>query len=131
MLDAFRRLAQSDRVEFLAETSHHSLAWLASKDEFAEQVGLHRRLMADTLGVEPRVFRNTELIYSNALAAAVEEMGFHGVLADGVEPLLGPRDPGHVYRAATPKGLPLLLRHYRLSDDSRSASRTAGGRTGR
>ncbi len=117
VLDAFRRLAQSDRVEFLAETSHHSLAWLASKDEFAEQVGLHRRLMADTLGVEPRVFRNTELIYSNALAAAVEEMGFHGVLADGVEPLLGPRDPGHVYRAATPKGLPLLLRHYRLSDD--------------
>ena len=43
--------------------------------------------------------------------------GLPGVLADGVEPLLGPRSPHHVYRAATPKGLPLLLRDYRLSDD--------------
>ena len=39
------------------------------------------------------------------------------MLADGVEPLTGPRSPRHVYRASTPKGLPLLLRDYRLSDD--------------
>ena len=116
-LRAFRRLAASDRVEILAETSHHSLAWLASREEFADQVALHRGIVREELGVEPRVFRNTELIYSDSLAAAVEEMGFLGVLADGVEPLLGPRSPAHVYRAATPKGLALLLRHFRLSDD--------------
>ena len=114
---AFRRLAATGQVEFLAETSHHSLAWLASRSEFTAQVALHRRQIVETFGVEPRVFRNTELIFSDALAAVLEEQGFAGVLADGVEPLLGDRSPRHVYRADTPGGLPLLLRDYRLSDD--------------
>ncbi len=115
--DAFRALAATGRVEFLAETSHHSLAWLASREEFAAQVGLHRRMIAEDFGIEPRVFRNTELIYSDALAVFLEEAGYRGVLADGVEPLIGRRSPDHVYRAATPGGLPLLVRNYRLSDD--------------
>ena len=117
--EAFRRLAAfpAERVEFLAETSHHSLAWLASKEEFAEQVEIHRRAVAGAFRREPTTFRNTELIYSDALAAFLEEKGFRGVLADGVEPLTGPRSPRHVYRASTPKGLPLLLRDFRLSDD--------------
>jgi len=115
--DAFRRLAASGRVEFLGETSHHSLAWLASKDEFAVQVDLHGRAVARAFGQEPRVFRNTELIYSDSLAAFLEEKGYRGVLADGVEPLMGSRSPRHVYRGSTRGGLPLLLRDYRLSDD--------------
>jgi alpha-amylase len=115
--DAFRRLAATGRVEFLAETSHHSLAWLASREEFAAQIDIHRRLLSDELGFEPRVFRNTELIYSDALAVFLEERGYRGVLADGVAPLLGTRSADHVYRAATSRGLPLLLRNYRLSDD--------------
>ena len=116
-LGAFRRLADSGRVEFLAETSHHSLSWLASPAEFASQVDAHRARISAELGQVPRVFRNTELIYSDALAAWLEERGFAGVLADGVRPLLGERSPRHLYRAATPGGLPLLLRDYRLSDD--------------
>ncbi|HWZ87094.1 MAG TPA: polysaccharide deacetylase family protein, partial [Thermoanaerobaculia bacterium] len=83
-LDAFRRLAATGRVEFLAETSHHSLAWLASREEFTAQVALHRERLRQAIGAEPSVFRNTELIYSDALAACVEELGFRGVLADGV-----------------------------------------------
>ncbi|HEY1252507.1 MAG TPA: glycoside hydrolase family 57 protein [Thermoanaerobaculia bacterium] len=116
-LQAFRRLADTGRVEFLAETSHHSLAWLASPDEFAAQVDAHRALLAESLGRTPRVFRNTELIYSDALAGWLEPRGFAGVLADGVRPLLGERSPHRLYRAATPSGLPLLLRDGRLSDD--------------
>ena len=117
VLDSFRRLARTGRGEFLAETSHHSLAWLASPEEFTAQVELQRRRIAAEFGSEPHVFRNTELIYSDALAVRLEEMGFAGVLADGVEPLTGPLSARHVYRAATPGGLPLLLRDYRLSDD--------------
>lgn len=119
VLDAFRRLAATPggRVEILSETSHHSLAWLVSLPEFEAQVALHRRMVVETLGQDPRVFRNTELIYSDALAGFLEGKGYRGVLADGVEPLTGPRSPRRVYRAATPGGLPLLLRDYRLSDD--------------
>jgi alpha-amylase len=115
--DAFRRLSRTGRVEFLAETSHHSLAWLSSKEEFEAQVAIHRRLVLEELEQEPRVFRNTELIYSDALAAFLEERGYRGVLADGVAPLLATRSPDHVYRTTAPGGLPLLLRNYRLSDD--------------
>ena len=117
VLAAFRRLSRTGRVEFLAETSHHSLAWLASGEEFAAQIALHRRLVLEELEQEPRVFRNTELIYSDALAAFLAERGYRGVLADGVAPLLGGRSPDHVYRSAGEPGLPLLLRNHRLSDD--------------
>lgn len=115
--DAFRALGQTGRVEFLAETSHHSLSWLASREEFAAQVELHRKRISEELGQEPRVFRNTELIYSDELAVFLEEKGYAGVLADGVEPLLEGRPARHLHRASTPQGLPLLLRDYRLSDD--------------
>jgi alpha-amylase len=115
--DAFRALAATGRVEFLAETSHHSLSWLVSREEFAAQVGLHRSMIVEEFGIEPGVFRNTELIYADALAVFLEGAGYRGVLADGVEPLIGDRSPDHVYRAATPNGLPLLVRNYRLSDD--------------
>ncbi len=126
--DAFCRLFTTGRVEFLAETSHHSLAWLASPAEFSEQIRIHREGVREDLGAETRVFRNTELIYSDALAAFLERQGYLGVLADGVEPLLGSRAPNHVFRAATPEGLPLLLRNYPLSDDIafRFSNRTWG-----
>jgi alpha-amylase len=115
--ESFQRLAATGRAEFLAETSHHSLAWLASREEFVAQIALHKKRILEDFGVEPRVFRNTELIYADELAAFLEEKGYRGVLADGVEPLLGTRSPHHVYRAATPGGLPLLLRDYRMSDN--------------
>jgi len=115
--ESFRRLAETGRAEFLSETSHHSLAWLASREEFVAQIALHRQRIMEDFGSEPSVFRNTELIYSDELAAFLESRGYRGVLADGVEPLLGPRSPHHVYRAASPRGLPLLLRDYRMSDN--------------
>jgi alpha-amylase len=64
-----------------------------------------------------RTFRHTELIYSDALAAAVEKMGYRTILAEGTEKILGRRSPNLVYRPAGCKKLKLLLRNYRLSDD--------------
>ena len=68
-----------ERVEFLAETSHHSLAWLASREEFADAGRAPpARRSPTSSAATPRVFRNTELIYSDALAAVLEERGFTG-----------------------------------------------------
>ena len=41
VLDSFKELAATGCVEFLAETYSHSLASLASKEDFVEQVKLH------------------------------------------------------------------------------------------
>jgi len=117
VIDSFKKLVDTGRVELLAETSHHSLSVLYSKDEFIEQVTMHVARIKKLFGVKPKVFRNTELIYSNRIASVVEEMGFSGILAEGADHVLGWRSPTFLYRPAGCKKLKLLLKHYKLSDD--------------
>lgn len=118
VLRSFQDLAETGCVEFLAETYHHSLSYLFSPAEFASQVQAHKRLIRNTFGQTPRVFRNTELIYNNALAEAVEQLGgFDAILTEGADHILGFRSPNYVYRPPNTRRLKLLLKNYRLSDD--------------
>ncbi|RMD45615.1 alpha-amylase [Candidatus Pacearchaeota archaeon] len=117
VLESFRKLVDTGRVEVLSETYHHSLAYLFSKGEFREQVKLHEEKIKDVFGVKPKVFRNTELIYQDSLAREVEALGYKGVLSEGPDFLLGWRSPNFVYRAPKTNGLKILLKNYRLSDD--------------
>ncbi len=117
-LESFRQLANTGYVEFLDQTYYHSLASLfsGSKDEFADQVKLHRDLMQDSLGCRPSVFENTEFIYNDDIAKTLAGLGFTGIFTEGRPSLLGWRSPNHVYWAGD-SGMPVLLRNYRLSDD--------------
>jgi len=117
VVDSFRALVDTGQVELLAETFHHSLAFLYSREEFREQVMAHSAKMTDVFGVRPKVFRNTELIYNNDLAHFVEELGFTGVTAEGADHILGYRSPTFVYRPVGTDRIRLLLKNYRLSDD--------------
>lgn len=117
VLESFRKLNATGCVEFLAETYHHSLAFLYSRDEFRTQVDLHRAKIKSLFGQEPRVFRNTELIYNNELAQFVSHMGYDGCLCEGVDSVLGSRSPNVVYRPPGESKLKLLTKNYRLSDD--------------
>jgi alpha-amylase len=117
VLESFKELARTGCVEFLSETYYHSLSFLYSKQEFDEQVLLHKQLMEKTFNQTPKVFRNTELIFNNELAHHIEGMGFKAILAEGADHILGWRSPNFVYRAKTTKHLRLLLKNYKLSDD--------------
>ena len=117
VLDSFKELAATGCVEFLAETYSHSLASLASKEDFTEQVRLHTNLMKKEFGVKPTAFRNTELIYSDDIGAMVASMGFRTMLAEGAKHVLGWKSPNYVYANAVDQKLRLLLRNYKLSDD--------------
>ena len=117
VLESFKELAATGCVEFLAETYSHSLASLASKEDFTEQVKLHTALIKKEFGVKPTAFRNTELIYSDDIGAAVAEMGFRTMLAEGAKHVLGWKSPNYVYANAVNQKLRLLLRNYKLSDD--------------
>jgi alpha-amylase len=99
VLSNFQKLAATGQVEFLAETYHHSLSFLHSKLEFAEQIQLHNEKIYKLLGVKPRIFRNTELIYSDELAAFVRHLGFDAVLAEGWHTALPYDHPNHVWTA--------------------------------
>jgi alpha-amylase len=117
VLESFRELNRTGCVEFLAETYYHSLAFLYSRQEFVDQVEMHRQRMRELFNQDPAVFRNTELIYSNDLAQLVVQMGFRGALCEGVDRILGRRSPARVYRPPQCPGFSLLLKNYRLSDD--------------
>ena len=117
VIDILRLLAKSGRVEFLGETYYHSLAFFYSRSEFEQQVRLHARAIERLFEVSPRVFRNTELSYTNALSAWADERGYLGILAEGWDPVLGGRSPNHVYRPVSARRTRLLLKNYKLSDD--------------
>ena len=89
VIDSFRALAKTGCVEFLSETYYHSLASLTSATEFKHQVLKHKALIEETFGVTPVTFRNTELIYSDAIGAAVYEMGFKTMLTEGAKHVMG------------------------------------------
>ncbi len=99
VLTQFQALARTGQVEFLAETYHHSLAFLHSKLEFAEQIQLHNEKVYSLLGVKPRIFRNTELLYSNELAEFIRHLGFEAILAEGWHTALPFDNPNHVWTA--------------------------------
>ena len=117
VLDSFRELAAHPRVELLEETYAHSLASLANRDEFIRQVKEHRTAMKKYFGVTPRVFRNTELIYSDEIGATVAEMGYEGMLTEGAKHVLGWKSPNYLYCNAINPRLKVLLKNFTLSDD--------------
>lgn len=117
VLESFQKLVASGGVELLAETYYHSLAFVHSNKEFDRQVDMHLHLLEEVFSVRPRVFRNTELIYNDAIAAKSETMGFDGVIAEGVEWNLNGHSPNFLYRAPQTARIKTLLRNSRLSDD--------------
>jgi len=117
VIASFRRLFDTGCVELVSETSHHSLAALYSPEEFRQQVALHREICGRLLTTPSKVFRNTELITSNAIAQQIAEMGFEGMMMEGADHILRWRSPLFKYRMASAPHLVALLKNYRLSDD--------------
>ena len=117
VLESFQKLAATGNVEFLAETYAHSLVALKNQDEFKSQVKQHRAKIKELFGVEPKVFRNTELIYSDEIGEAVSDMGFKTILTEGAKHILGWKSPNYVYQHAYKNEVKLLLKNFRLSDD--------------
>lgn len=116
-LESFKRLVQTGRVEIVAETFHHSLAFFYSRPEFEIQVQMHKDKVMEIFGVEPKVFRNTELAYNNEVALWAEQAGFKGILAEGWDDILGWKSANFVYRPQGTEHIKLLLKNYKLSDD--------------
>jgi alpha-amylase len=117
VIETFQKLNQTGCVEFLNETYYHSLAFLYSREEFRAQVEMHRAKIKQLFGQEPRVFRNTELIYNNDLAQFISHMGYDGILTEGADQILGHRSPNFPYKPPHAPKIKVLLKNYRLSDD--------------
>jgi alpha-amylase len=116
-LQSFKDLCATGRVEIVAETYHHSLAFFYSRAEFEMQVEMHKRKVQEVFGQTPQVFRNTELCYNNDVAYWADRAGYKGILAEGWDPILDWRSPNFVYRPTYTNQIRLLMKNYKLSDD--------------
>ena len=117
VLEAFQRLVATGRVEIVAETYYHSLAFFYNQREFDAQVDLHRRKIQELFNVTPTAFRNTELAYNDDLAKWADRAGYQTILSEGWDPILEWRSPNHVYRPTGTENIRLLMKNYHLSDD--------------
>lgn len=116
-LESFKRLIQTNRVEIVAETYHHSLAFFYSLNEFETQVKMHRDIIKRLFDQEPKVFRNTELAYNNDVAAWAQAAGYKAIITEGWDPILEWRSPNYVYKPISAPNIKLFLKNYHLSDD--------------
>ena len=117
VIDSFRKLADTGCVEFLCETYSHSLVSLKSFNEFKHQVTRQKNTIEQYFGQTPKVFRNTELIYSDEIGTQLYELGFKTVLTEGARHIMGWRSPNYLYSNCRQPAQKLLLRNYKLSDD--------------
>ena len=117
VLESFKELVATGRVEVVAETYHHSLAFFYSRDELAAQVDKHRKCIQQEFGVTPTSFRNTELAYYDDIGEWADKQGYKAVIAEGWDPVLGWKSPNYIYTPPHTKNCKLLLKNYRLSDD--------------
>ena len=117
VIDSFKELVATGNVEFLAETYAHSLASLGNAEEFKHQVKKQEEKLYDIFGVKPKVFRNTELIYSDDISEMVYEMGYKGMLTEGAKHILGWKSPNYVYASSAQPKLKLLLKNNHFSED--------------
>ena len=116
-IDSMKELAKTGCVEFLSETYAHSLASLKDPIEFANQVKMHDDKIEALFGQRPKVFRNTELIYSDDIACQIADMGFKGCITEGAKHILGWKSPNYLYNSAAAPKLKLLLKNHKVSDD--------------
>ena len=117
VLEKLQKLNQTGCVEFLAEPYSHGLASLANEESFAKEVKCQCQKMKEYFGKEPKVLRNSSLIYSDDIGAQAAQMGFKGMLTEGARHVLGWKSPHYVYNCALAPNLKLLLRDVNLSDD--------------
>lgn len=118
VLESFQRLVATGHVELLSETDGHALCSLKSKKEFHHMVKSHQEKIKRLFhGYEPKVFRNTELIYSDNIGEMVAELGYEGILTEGAKHVLGWKSPNYVYQNAKNPNLKVLLKNFQLSDD--------------
>jgi len=117
VIDSFAELAATGCVEFLSETYANSLVSMADGSFFESQVKAHDDLIENLFGQRPKVFRNTELIYSDEIGDLVHRMGFEAMITEGAKHILGWKSPNYLYCNALNPRLKVLMRNFRFSDD--------------
>ena len=117
VIELIQELVSTGCCEILAETYSHGLSSLANEKSFKQEVKHLCSKVRNVFGVEPKIFRNSALIYTDEIGRMVYEMGFNGMITEGAKHILGWKSPHFLYNCNQAPKLKLLLRDYSLSED--------------
>lgn len=117
VIELLQMLNKTGCVEFLAEPYSHGFSSLKNEETFRDEVTRLCKKVKTLFNQEPKIFRNSCLVYSDDIGEMVASMGFKGMLAEGAKHMLGWKSPHFVYSCSRDPRLKLLLRDYSLSED--------------
>ena len=117
VLEKLQELNDTGCVEFLAEPYSHGLSSLVNEACFKDEVRRQCEKIKEYFGKQPKVLRNSSLIYNDDIGLQAFQMGFKGMLTEGAKHVLGWKSPHYMYHCAHAPKLKLLLRDVKLSDD--------------
>lgn len=117
ILDVIAELYGMGNIEFIASPYAYSLSSLGDIEEFRKEVEFHKKRIKMIFGADTKVLRNTELIYSDDIAAVVSKMGFKAVMTEGAKHILGWKSPNYIYKSAVNPNLKVMLRNSNISND--------------
>jgi alpha-amylase len=117
VIESFKELAKTGKVEFLATNYAHSLASLYDEDEFERQVKMQSGKIKQLFDCTPTVFANSALIYSDEIGEKIYQMGYKTVVVEGAKHVLGWKSPNFAYHHAYLNKMKILVRNSKLSDD--------------
>lgn len=117
VIDSFKSLAKTDKVEFIATPYAHSLASLYDDEEFARQIKLQSDTIYRIFRKKPVTFANTSLIFSDEIAAKVAKMGYRNIMIEETKNVMGWKSPHYLYHSLVNPKIKLLVRDNKLSDD--------------
>jgi len=118
LINSFRQLADTGMVEFTGGTNSHSIASLADNtDEFVNQIYLNKERILQTFGQNPKVFVNSDLLFTDQIATSVVKAGYSSIFTNGAKKLMQWRSPNYLYFSEIHKRVKIMLRNEAVSNE--------------
>ena len=118
VMNSFRLLADTGQVEFIGGTASHSIASLAdNKEEFKRQIELSRERIEYYFGQRPKVFVNTDLLFTTQIAKTIAEAGYRAIFTNGAKKFLQWRSPNFLYSNEDEPKVNILFRNEGISNE--------------
>ncbi len=115
LLEDLKALLRHQNCEPVATEPYHAVSMLLDLPLFAAAMERSAEGLQQLCGQRPRVADTTEMLMSSDIARTLARTGFEAGFVDGRPWIMEWRSAAHLYMERG--GLPLLARHFDLSDD--------------
>lgn len=118
LLNSFRELADTGQVDFIGSTATHSLVTLTNyKKELIQQIKDHQSKTKYLFGIKPRVFVNSDLIYTDLIGKDISDTGYKALITNSSRKVLGWRSPNYVYSNSYKPKMNIYFRNEQVSNE--------------